>query len=782
MEGIITSLSTWLVSPWIFVFGVAAVSVPIIIHLLNRRKFKIVDWAAMDFLLEADKKNRRRVRLENWLLLFLRCLAVFLIGLLLARPYDSSGLASGLFAEQKFERIVLIDDSLSAQARVNNRSVMEIMQERLVDLVRMFANEKSDNSLTVILTSDPEQRKYNGTHIGPENVDEVAAELERLETSDQPARLDAALQELDDYLLSQPPNINRVVYIVSDMRRRDWQPDEAPAEAAPAAKEGVAAPKTAVKPESQPVELVRKIAKQTKGCFIIDVGDEVDRNLVIREVSTEDKALVAGVESRFKIYVANKGSQEVKDVRVKFTAGDAVPVTQTIEQIAAGTEELVQVPITFLPDETESTDKTVSRKVKVEVVPERGAEDDRLAADSAAYFAARVVPGIPTLVVDGDPSSTYGRSETFYLKRALNPPGRVLSGVAATIITDTEIDSVDLRPYQVAILCNLHQLTDKFIDELKGWVANGGGLVIFPGDQVDEEYFNTRLYGTGETEGKELSPVRLEEMLGDETEVKWVGFTIEDVKHEILQGFVGQQTPLLEAGEQSPKIFRWWKATVAKGGPTPASVFMRLTDAEDSPAFVERSYGKGRVIVASIPCDADWTDFSAGLGYIPFLQEMVRYLAPGDAATGVVRVGESLKHEIDLTKTDLNADLKIPGDRKLSVQASHIEGAEDSRWLLEQKTTPKQGFYEFSLANKDATTSQVLFAANVDPGEGDLRRANTDEMEKSLKDAGVTFVQGNSTSIGGIGAQMEMWKYLLWILVGLLLGEQVLGWLFGLKR
>lgn len=780
MEALITSLGSWLVNPWIFAFGALAVSVPIIIHLLNRRKFKIVDWAAMDFLLEADKKNRRRVRLENWLLLFLRCLAVLLIGLLLARPYDSTGLAAGLFDAQKFERIVLVDNSLSTQARVNNRSVNEIMQDRLVDLVRMFADEKSDNSLTLVLTSDPEQRKYNGTHIGPENVDEVAAELQRIEVSDQPARIDAALQEIDTYLASQPPNVNRVVYIVSDMRRRDWQPDQAVEEAAAGKDKDnakiQATPAASI--ESQPIELVRKIAKQAKGCFMIDVGDQEDRNLVIREVSTEDKALVAGVESRFKIYVANTGSQEVKDVRVKFTAGDAVPVTQTIDQIAAGTEELVQVPITFLPDETESTEKTVYRKVKVEVLAERGAEEDRLAADSTSYFAARVVPGIPTLLVDGDYGSRYGSSETFYLKRALNPPGRVLSGVAATTITDTELESVELRNFQVVMLCNLHQLTDKFVDDLKVWVANGGGLVIFPGDQVDEAYFNARLYGEGETEGKELSPVRLEEMLGDETEKKWVGFKIDDVKHKVLQGFVGQQTPLLE----SVKVFRWWKLTPAKGGVSPASVFVRLTDADDSPAFVERSYGQGRVVVAALPCDADWSDWSSGLSYIPFLQEMVRYLAPGEAATGVVRVGESLKHEIDLTKTDLNADLNLPGDRKLSVQALPLEGGEESRWLLEQKSTSKQGFYEFTLSHKDDTKSQVLFAANVDPSEGDLRRANTVEMANELREAGVEFISGTGANLGGIGAQVEMWKYLLWILVGLLLGEQVLGWFFGLKR
>src|SRR6188768_1575676 len=123
-SGVMTSLGGWLVNPWIFVAGAAAISVPIIIHLLNRRKFRIVDWAAMDFLLEADKKNRRRVRLENLLLLLLRCLAVFLIGLLLARPYDSSGLAATIFKNQQFERIVVVDDSLSSQAKINNRSVM----------------------------------------------------------------------------------------------------------------------------------------------------------------------------------------------------------------------------------------------------------------------------------------------------------------------------------------------------------------------------------------------------------------------------------------------------------------------------------------------------------------------------------------------------------------------------------------------------------------------------------------------------------------------------------
>src|SRR3979490_1981910 len=76
--------------------GMALVSVPIIIHLLNRRRFKTVTWAAMEFLLRAMRKNRRRLKFEQCLILATRCLLVFLLGLALARPL---GCESGALAQ-----------------------------------------------------------------------------------------------------------------------------------------------------------------------------------------------------------------------------------------------------------------------------------------------------------------------------------------------------------------------------------------------------------------------------------------------------------------------------------------------------------------------------------------------------------------------------------------------------------------------------------------------------------------------------------------------------------
>src|SRR5262245_351269 len=154
-------LASWLVNPWLFVAGAIAVLLPILIHLLNRRKFRVVDWAAMEFLLDADKKNRRRIRLEHLILLLLRCLAVLLIGLLVARPFLPTSVTAGLIDASQFERIVLLDDSLSMQARLGNESAWELAKKRLLDLTNGLAQEHADNSLTLVLTSQPDRRLLN---------------------------------------------------------------------------------------------------------------------------------------------------------------------------------------------------------------------------------------------------------------------------------------------------------------------------------------------------------------------------------------------------------------------------------------------------------------------------------------------------------------------------------------------------------------------------------------------------------------------------------------------
>src|ERR1043166_1199337 len=106
-------------NPWAMVAGGAMISAPIIIHLINRMRFKRIRWAAMEFLLKSQKRNRRRLIIEQIILLMLRCLMLVLAGLLLARyiGYQPP-------PEEKKDELppgtlhaALVDDTLSPTAR-----------------------------------------------------------------------------------------------------------------------------------------------------------------------------------------------------------------------------------------------------------------------------------------------------------------------------------------------------------------------------------------------------------------------------------------------------------------------------------------------------------------------------------------------------------------------------------------------------------------------------------------------------------------------------------------
>src|SRR6516164_5381809 len=94
-------------NPAYMVAGAALISAPIIIHLINRMRYKRIRWAAMEFLLKSQKRNRRRLIIEQLILLALRCFLVIL-GVLLVSRY-----LLAFFQPQNTLHVVVLDDTLS---------------------------------------------------------------------------------------------------------------------------------------------------------------------------------------------------------------------------------------------------------------------------------------------------------------------------------------------------------------------------------------------------------------------------------------------------------------------------------------------------------------------------------------------------------------------------------------------------------------------------------------------------------------------------------------------
>src|SRR5437016_3660940 len=116
-------LETLFANPAALTIGGAMVSSPILIHLINRMRFKRLRWAAMEFLLKSQKRNRRRLIIEQLLLLLMRCLLILLVALLFARflGCESRAGEDGKVEELPNLHIVLLNDSLSMHDKVKGQ-------------------------------------------------------------------------------------------------------------------------------------------------------------------------------------------------------------------------------------------------------------------------------------------------------------------------------------------------------------------------------------------------------------------------------------------------------------------------------------------------------------------------------------------------------------------------------------------------------------------------------------------------------------------------------------
>jgi hypothetical protein len=777
MTGFTRLLGGWLVSPGLLAAGALLVSAPIIIHLLAKRKFKTVDWAAMDFLVEADRRNRRRIRLEDLLLLALRCLAVLLVALLVARPFSSLRRLGGLLGSARFERVIVLDDSPSMTARAGGSSAWQNAKRRLVDFLGGLAATGSGDSLTLLLTSRPQRPVFNGLPINDETVTEITDEINGLEASDLCADFDAALLEIERASDRRSADVNRMIYVLSDMRRRDWAAERA------AQSKGL-------------FGTLQRVAEHAAGCFLVDVAedgaagsgavDEGAGNLAVTRIMPLDKVLAAGVASRFEVTVENMGPQDAGGIQVRFTAGDSVPLRGEIGRLPAGGTASVPFTYTFARPEDgrvapalESVPERVP--IRAEISVEEDPSADRLAADNVRYYAARVRGGMPTLVVDGEPSATYGRSESFFLARALAPPGEFLSGIAVNTVTDADFEAIPLDQYRVVYLCNVYRLSDERRNALETWVKSGGGLVVALGDQVDEEYYNQELYRDGEG----LFPLRLETIHGDESEQEWVYFDAGSSSHPALGVFEGEGNPFIE----SVKVFRWWSGSLSEDQRRAGHVSLaaRFTDGDGSTAVVERAYGDGRVVALATAVDADWGNWPEDPSYVIAMQELTRYVARASGDQGSMLVGQPLRHPLDLAKYRTDVSISGPGIDRTLIQpgpsADAGQSGDASVWYASYDETSRRGFYEMALTRTDGEPEKVLFAANIDATEGNLKRVDEHLLRRDLGDARVEMVRGaEMAGVSAEAAKGELWRYVLGALVLVLCVEQLLGWWFGLRR
>jgi len=719
----------------IMLAGMAAVAVPIIIHLLNRRKFKTVTWAAMKFVKLSVDQNQRRMRIEDLILLLIRCALVALLALALARP-ASKDAGSDILGQTKVTAFVILDNSYSMD--LQSRDGKNAFEEARSAAQETLEALPSGSSVGVLLASDIVQSL----------IDEPTYDLKQAEQAIKDAKvghhatdLHKAIEFVVEKLKQLETALPKEVYVITDGQASGWRQNSE----------------------------IQKLIEDNEGVinfYVLRVGEEeAPNNLAVTKMDISSGLTPINHPLRFEVEVTNHGTKERQDVTVDlFVNDESSPRDQvSIPSVPAGGAATVPL-FTRLDREGYYAIRAAFKDPK---------QADALAADNKNHLVVRAVKELRVLLVDGDQQGADIRDhESFFLQVALSPMADHY--VQVDVKTPEELSQMGLERYAAVIMANVPSFKESDIKLFQNYLRSGGGLIFYPGDKVDRDYYNNELFSR-----HAILPSPWGVPTGDPGQDElYVEFQKRAFEHPVTSPWNNPEFGSLG----SARTFRWHplKEKMAEQPKVKESALPRVVlryekKAEagqeegvlGGPAIMERGWGAGKVYQFSSTADTDWSDLPIrGASVVPLIYRIIGNIQANQDAGLNLRVGKPFVKTLAVHQGSAEGfvfDPYLSRTNSLTVQTNYIQP------VLEFKETHRAGFYDFYL--KGDAANKVRFAVQPDQRESDLRKI--DDMD--LRNTGADLIRWDSNvdfqaavQKKRIGAELWLWVLgLVLLLAGL---------------
>ncbi|MGQ0633125.1 MAG: BatA domain-containing protein [Planctomycetaceae bacterium] len=735
-------LSSLFVHPEFVIPGLALLSLPVLIHLINRLRYRRVRWAAMEFLLASQRRNRRRVLLEQLLLLLLRMLAVVGVVLLVARPLLDPERFS-LFQGSRTQHLVLLDDSGSMRDRWGDTTAFDAAKDVVRQLVAEGERRPDTQALTLLVASNPDQPLLNQQPLNTELAGRIDTLLKSLPCSHRTVDLASATQSARQRLLEHKASA-RMFHLISDFREADW---------------GEA---TAV------IDVLCDMDREKIAVHLVRAVSESHGNLGVTDLNGAVDVAAAGVPLRLSATVRNFGEQAAKDVRLAvYLDGRKLPTTEIIETLEAQSESTREFDVLFAG--------IGPHDVRVELPA------DALDQDNSRFLALDLPDANPVLIIDGSP----GGSEAFYLADALAPtPG--LTGFAPSIETPEYLRRRSIERFQSVFLLNVAELPPDAVRTLEQFVAAGGGLAWYLGDQVRAAFYNDKQY----RDGRGLFPARLasiSELAVDDTNPA-ADLSIEP--HPLFRVLEGADNPFIDL----VKINRYF--SVARNWAAPDGVRVIASLRNKAPLMLEHRFGRGTVVTCLTALGLGWNNWpQIPPAFVALQLEIAKHIARGDHGQELKQVGEPIAFSLDPATYLPQVEVRPPGGGAVSLTLG-VKSAADrpgsgagegppassaitgvSRYADGFAQTDTPGLYEVRLKRQDGGEEIRRFAYNAPESEGQLKIASTEMIRRRIGPGTQVALHeaGELSWRGGEESGREIHDTVLVVLLMLLLVEQALA-------
>lgn len=721
--------------------GWLAVAVaPILIHLWSKRKHHEEPWAAVEFLLAAMRKNARRIRLQNWLLLAVRMLIIVLVVLAMAEPFvERLGFSFAPFV--RTHRMFVLDGSYSMAYRPTEVSLFGRAKRLIAEIVE---SSGQGDAFTLVLMGEPPIAIVRRPSF---SKSDFLAELESVIQPNAGGDLTATLRIVEDTLhrvrKEQPALEHHEVCFLTDLGQTTWHVSNSQSSATNAP--GV----QSVDANDATWSRLAKLAKLS----VVDVGLEDVQNLAVTDVTARKSFTVVGRDSTFEAVIRNFGTQPKSRCLVQFLI-NGVPVVDRHVDVPASAETTIRFVHRF--------DRAGSHTVGVRL------GGDLLAVDNSRWLSILVKPNLCALCIEGK------RNAARYIADALAPEPSSAALIQVQTVQESALAEIDLSEYDCVFLCNIAQLTAGEVEELDRFLERGGGIVFFLGDQVIPERINRATLGD-----TPLLPVKIGELAPESQ----YSFDPLDYHHPIVSPFRGREA----AGLLSTPISRYYRLLQQKDSPQ-AEIALSFTSGD--PAIVIAPVHRGKVAVvatagsmASVaPSTGNpWTAWPAWPSFLPVVRGLLAETVGGRRASRNVRVGEpigevlSQSSGIDGGATQGTAvEVTRPDDTTHVVRMQTVHG--QAEWTFDG--TDRAGVYRAAFDNTQDSFAQ--FAVNVNTVESDLTKTRTSELPKQLAIHKTwTSTSEEEPVLLGMERQHHLHRGLLHLAIALMLVESFLAWKFG---
>ena len=586
--------------------GVAAVALPIIIHFLFRRRRVPVEWAAMDLLREAVRRTNRRMKVEQWIVLALRCLALLAAGLAIAVPVLDG---AGISGETRRLVVVVVDDGPASGLRTGSESELA----RAVGEVRTMIGERTvRDRVGVVLASKPPRVVLAPTT----DVAAIEQALARIEPAETPSELKDALalavSTIDGERAAGRASGELPRIVVASAFRRSTLSDGATI--AVARNEQPGEPRIEVIPLVPARDAAADVRVEQVEARPAPAGDAV---LVRAKLVREGPSLEAGQTF----------------VRVA-SAGVPPPPARAVMWEKGETEATVEFQL--VPTGVAAGTRRIGVSVSI--------DDDALAAGNTGYASVDLKRELEIGVIGRrtslDATDIERVPASLWASRALSPA--VGSGMRVREIDPSSVDDRALLGLDAAVLARPDLVSPAACESLGKFARGGGVVVVLPAGESLAQPWGQSVFGKLSVslrvaaEAIEHAPAL---RLAEEQPLSALLAAIRPEMAQLVAPVESTRTVALTGYTQGEVLL-----ANADGSGFVVAQSPRRADPGDGQG-TDRGIERGLVIAFCAAPELSWTNLPVKPLMVPLFQEIVRAGIQAAAGRSEVVVGEQMRGE-----------------------------------------------------------------------------------------------------------------------------------------